>query len=154
MASDAAVEASAMLKSRSTGQPREVDVVIRAKQAGYEVIVSVEAVGRSRKATRQWVDEMVGKHADLPTSKLILVSEKGFTKDARAAALANDAVPLAPEDLSSDDPDRDVVAAVPALWPKVVTFTPEQYSVKFTDDDVPKEGWDRDPPLIGMMTDR
>lgn len=149
MAEGATVEASAMLTSRSTGKPREVDVVIRGNQAGYEVVVSVEAIGRSRKADRQWVDEMVGKHADLATSKLILVSEKGFTKDARAAALANEAVPLAPEDLSSDDPARDVVDAVPSLWPKLVTFTPEALSVKFAEP-APDDGWDEDPPIIGI----
>ena len=106
-----------MLPSRSTGAPREVDVVIRSNQSGYEVVVSVEAIARSRKANREWVDQMVGKHADLPTSKLALVSEKGFTKDARAAALANHAVPLAPEDLAGKDGARKVVKAIPSLWP-------------------------------------
>ena len=71
---------------------------------------------------------MVGKHSDLPTSKLVLVSQRGFTKDAREAALASNAVPFAPEDLSGDDPERDVVEAVPALWPKVVTFSAESGS--------------------------
>jgi hypothetical protein len=103
MAGDATVEASAMLPSQSTGAPGEVDVVIRAKQAGHDVIVSVEAMARSRKADRTWVDSMVGKHADLPTSKLVLVSQRGFTEDARAAALARNAVPLAPEDLPSSN---------------------------------------------------
>jgi hypothetical protein len=82
MAGDSPVEASALLPSKSTGADREVDVVIRANTAGYEVIVAVEAIARSRKADRMWVDGMLGKHADLPTSKLVLVSEKGFTKDA------------------------------------------------------------------------
>jgi hypothetical protein len=50
MAGNATVEASAMLPSQSTGALREVDVVIRAKQAGHDVIVSVEAMARSRKA--------------------------------------------------------------------------------------------------------
>jgi hypothetical protein len=148
MAGDATVEASAMLVSRSTGAPREVDVLIRAKQAGHEVVVSVEAMDRSRKADRVWVDQMVGKHADLPTSKLVLVSQKGFTKDARKAALASNAVPLAPEDLSSSDPERDVVAAVPALWPKVVSFTAEEFGVNFTDEGVPTDGWGETAPTV------
>jgi hypothetical protein len=134
MAEGATVEASAMLPSHSTGRLREVDVAIRGKQAGHEVIVCVEAIARSRKADRGWVDGMVGKHADLPTSKLILVSEKGFTKDARQAAVAKDAVPLAPEDLSSGDPDGAVVRGIPSLWPKVVTFSPESLSVKFAEE--------------------
>jgi hypothetical protein len=148
MAGDATVEASAMLPSQSTGALREVDVVIRAKQAGHDVIVSVEAMARSRKADRTWVDSMVGKHADLPTSKLVLVSQRGFTKDARAAALANNAVPLAPEDLPSSDRDGDVVKAVPALWPKVVSFTVEELGVTFTDDGVPAGGWGETAPTV------
>lgn len=147
MAGDATVEASAMLPSGTTGTLREVDVVIRAMQAGHEVIVSAEAMARSRKADRNWVDEMVGKHGDLPTSKLVLVSEKGFTKDARAAALASNAVPLAPEDLPSSDHDRDVVKAVPALWPKVVSFTVEELGVNFAEP-APNVGWDKNPPIV------
>jgi hypothetical protein len=148
MAGDATVEASAMLPSQSTGALREVDVVIRAKQAGHDVIVSVEAMARSRKADRTWVDLMVGKHADLPTSKLVLVSQRGFTEDARAAALARNAVPLAPEDLPSSNRDRDVIKAVPALWPKVVSFTVEELGVNFTDDGVPTVGWGETAPTV------
>jgi hypothetical protein len=72
MAGDATVESSAMLPSRSTGALREVDVVIRAKQAGHEVIVSVEAMSRSRKADRTWAsaaketDEPDEAYADWP----------------------------------------------------------------------------------------
>jgi hypothetical protein len=148
MAGDATVEASAMLPSQSTGALREVDVVIRAKQAGHEVIVSVEAMARSRRADRTWVDLMLGKHADLPTSKLVLVSQRGFTKDARAAALAEGAVPLAPEDLPSTDHDGDVIKAVPALWPKVVSFTIEELGVNFTDQGVPTDGWGETWPTV------
>jgi hypothetical protein len=153
MAGDATVEASAMLPSRSTGALREVDVVIRAKQAGHDVIVSVEAMGRSRPADRTWVDQMVGKHADLPTSKLVLVAQKGFTRDARAAAVAKNAVPLAPEDLPSNNPDGAVLKAVPALWPKVVSFTVEELGVNFTDDGVPTDGWGETAPTVFVDDD-
>lgn len=146
MAEGAVVEASAMLPSRTTGNLREVDVAIRGEQAGHEVIVCVEASARSRKADRQWVDQMLGKHDDLSTSKLVLVSEKGFTKDAREAALARDAVPLAPEDLSKGDSNRAVVAGIPSLWPKVVTFSPESLSVDFAEE-APQDGWEKDPPI-------
>ena len=78
------------------------------------------------------------------------MAERGFTDDARAAALANDALPLAPTDLSSTHPDQDVVRAVPALWPKVVTFTPEILGVKWTDNDVPADGWGERSPLVGL----
>jgi hypothetical protein len=155
MAGDAEVEASAMLPSRSTGALREVDVVIRGKQAGHETLVSVEAVSsRSRKANREWVDRMLGKHDDLPTNKLVLVSEKGFTKDARERALAAGAVPLAPEDLEGDNPESAVIKALPALWPKVVTLKPEELGVKFADDDAPTTGWEIDPPIVVLDDSR
>ena len=86
-----------MLLNRRTGVPMEVDTVIRPNTAGYEVVVSVEAIARARKAGPGWVNEMVGKHEDLPTSKLILLSESGFTDTGRELALAKDAVPIAPE---------------------------------------------------------
>lgn len=151
MAGDAEVESPALLPSRSTGDLREVDVVIRGQQARQEVIVSVEAIARSRKAAVGWVEEMVGKHDDLPTNKLVLVSEKEFTRQGREAALARGAVPLAPEDLRSEDPDAAVIRVLPALWPKVVTFALETIGVKFVDYDVPKDGWGQDPPLVGIV---
>lgn len=131
MASGAVVEPSAMLPSRSTGEPREVDVVVRSKVAGHEVIVSVEAVGRSRKADRTWVDQMAGKHADLPTSRLVLVSEKGFTRDARAAATAASIVTVAPQDITDQALGFRIVNTASSLWPKNVKFTPRRYGVRF-----------------------
>jgi hypothetical protein len=148
MAEGATVESSAMLRSRDTGALKEVDVVIRSQQAGHEVIVSVEAVAWGRRADRNWVDRQLGRHADLPTSKLVLVSQSGFTEDARAAALARNAGPIAPEDLAGGDPAGTVVAAVKSLWPKVVTFELQELSVKFDDDDAPKDGWPAEPPAI------
>lgn len=148
MAADATVESSAMLSSRDTGALKEVDVVIRSRQAGHDVIVSVEAVAWSRPADRNWVDKQLGRHADLPTSKLVLVSQSGFTKDARAAALARNAVPIAPDDLTGGDPAGRVVAAVKSLWPKVMTFQMQTFSVKFDDDDAPKDGWPAEHPAV------
>jgi len=51
MAEEATVEESALLTNRATGEEREVDVVVRSKAAGHEVIVGVEASARSRRAS-------------------------------------------------------------------------------------------------------
>lgn len=102
-----------MLRNTVTGDEREVDVVIRSRVAGHEVIVGVEATGKGRKADAPWVEGMVGKHADLPTSKLVLVSQAGFYEPARRLAIAKGAVPLAPEDLDAGDPDHAVLKALP-----------------------------------------
>jgi hypothetical protein len=125
MAGDATVEESGMLVHRDTGQEREVDVVIRSKVAGHEVIVSVEATASGRKADTDWVEARLKKHDKLPTSKLVLVSQAGFTKAARKEAEAENAVPLSPEDLDVDDPAYVVVNALPSLWPKAFSLAPE-----------------------------
>jgi hypothetical protein len=65
-----------------------------------------------------------------------------------ASALASNAVPFAPEDLSSSNRDDDVIKAVPALRPKVVSFTVEEWGVKFTDDGVPSVGWGETAPTV------
>lgn len=106
MAGDATVEPSAMLRNKRTGY--EVDVVLRSRSAGYEIVISVEAMGRSRPASVEWVEQMVYKHKDLPTSKLVLVAEKGFSPQARALAEAEGVAALAPEDLRTATP--------PAKW--------------------------------------
>jgi hypothetical protein len=86
MAGDATVEASAMLCNARTDYEREVDVVVRSSAAGYPIVVSIEAVGRGRKATVEWVEQMLCKHKDLPTNQLVLVSQQGFTEQARKLA--------------------------------------------------------------------
>src|SRR3954447_25916201 len=75
----ATVEESAMLVHRTTGELREVDVVIRSYVAGYQIIVGIEARASARKADLPWVESIIGKHSELPTSQLVLVSESGFT---------------------------------------------------------------------------
>ena len=129
MAGDAVVQESAELPHRVTGKLREVDVVIRSTVAGHDVIVSVEATAGGRKADTEWVERMIQKHRNLPTSKLVLVSQAGFTEAARKEAEAEHAVPLSPEDLGEGDPAFVVVNALPSLWPKQLTLTPESTSL-------------------------
>lgn len=121
LAGEAEVEESAYLKERTTGEEREVDVVVRSMVAGQEVIVSIEATSTHRKADLTWVDTLLGKHADLPTSKLVLVSEAGFTKPARLKAEAKGAVPMAPQDLAGDHPSRRMIEQLAELAQKELT---------------------------------
>ena len=78
LAGNAQVIESAMLKDKITGESREVDVLISTDLSVYKVDIAVEVVARARKADATWVESMYAKHSDLPTDKLILVSEKGF----------------------------------------------------------------------------
>jgi hypothetical protein len=86
LADGATVEESRLLRDRVTGSSREVDVVIESAVGDYPVIVSIECSDRSRPATVEWVEQQHGKHANLPTNKLILVSRSGFTETATVKA--------------------------------------------------------------------
>ena len=107
VAGDGNVVESRMLIDARTGEKREVDLVVETLVAGHRVHVCFECVGRGRSATVEWIEGMRGKHQDLPTSKLVLVSERGFTKAARKKAVA-----LSFELLELETLDEAAVASV------------------------------------------
>jgi hypothetical protein len=108
------------LTERSTGIKREVDVVIRRTVAGHEVVVGVEATAKSAPADVTWIDEMLAKHTDLPTARLVLVSESGFTSKALMKAEARGVVTMAPTDLQGSDFQGKLVGQLQKIWPKSV----------------------------------
>jgi len=80
------VTESRELVDSATGAPREVDVVIEAKEGAHVVTIGVECTRTARRATVEWIECMHGKHVSLPTNKLVLVSKAGFTSAALAKA--------------------------------------------------------------------
>src|SRR5918911_1429637 len=110
LAGDATVEESALLPHRITGQPREVDVVIRREVAGYEVIVAVEAT--RRRGDTPWVESMLQKHAELPTHHLVLIAERGFSRPARELAERKGVDVITPETIAADDGATEITDAV------------------------------------------
>ena len=72
------------------GIEREVDVVIEGDFDGEPMTISVEVIEHGRPASVTWVDQMLRKHRDLPTNRLLLVSKSGFTSGA-VAAIAQEA---------------------------------------------------------------
>jgi len=86
VAGKAEVEQSPLLKDRVTGREREVDIVVSGWVGGRRIMIGVEVT--ASRADVGWVDEMVGKHRNLPTDKLVLFSQGGFTDGAIADAAA------------------------------------------------------------------
>lgn len=82
--SDFSVTESKALINSATGEHREVDIVIEGEIASIPVIVSFECCAYGRRASSPWVESMIGKHQNLPTGQLILVSESGFSRPAHA----------------------------------------------------------------------
>jgi hypothetical protein len=151
LADGAPIEEPAMLTNRLTGKKREVDVVLRSKAAGHEFVIGIEATSRQRgPVSAQWVESMIGKHKNLPTDKVILVSESGFTDQARDLALQEFMVPISAETFGDGDPTFRIVNAVRSLWPKQVDLTPQGARVWV---DVPGDGvkWFRAPHNLDVF---
>jgi hypothetical protein len=102
---DATIEVheSAELLDSATGRKREVDV-IETKVDGHGVLVGFECAARGRKPDAEWVEQMYGKHSTLPTDHLVLVSESGFTAQARVKAKALGIETIVPD----QDTDRSI----------------------------------------------
>jgi hypothetical protein len=86
LAGGAMVTESKFLYDRASNTDREVDIVIEVNIGEYLLMVGVECQGRGRVASVEWVEQMAAKHETLPTDKLILVSQSGFSAAARTKA--------------------------------------------------------------------
>jgi hypothetical protein len=75
------VTESKMLRDAVLGE-REVDIVIEGEFDGEPMVISVEVIEHGRVATLPWVEQMLRKHRDLPTNRLLLVSKSGFSHKA------------------------------------------------------------------------
>jgi hypothetical protein len=105
LASDATVTESALLIDRATGEEREVDVVIESLLAGHPHTIKIECRDHKRPQSVCWIDEMWGKHRDLPSGVLVLASSSGFTPNARGLA-AKRGIELVEVDTSSETAQR------------------------------------------------
>ena len=83
------VTASMMLTDVVTGTEREVDVVADYDIDGDHFIQSFEVTSTGRRADVTWVEQMLRKHENLITDRLILVSWKGYTVSAKRLAESN-----------------------------------------------------------------
>jgi hypothetical protein len=136
---DAVVTESKMLLDADTGEEREVDVVIEGRLGDDEVVISIEIRSHKRPQGPGWVEEMINKHARMPTNKLVLVSWSGFTRTAlrKVERQGGAVVALTP----IDEPN----ASVPPLFYQELTTTPERAWLLVEKDG--KRGWVSDVPL-------
>ena len=105
-----------MLIDFHTGAKREVDVVVRGRVAGREVVMSIECRDHARPQTVEWVEQEVQKHSRLPTNVLVLASSSGFSGKARQIAQLHHVQLVVPDNLHNDDAAREIVGRLHALW--------------------------------------
>jgi hypothetical protein len=144
LAGEATVTESASLKDIRTGQHREVDILIETRVADSLLRIGIECTTGSRPATVEWVERMIGKHRDLPTDKLLLVSESGFTANAREKASLNmvETIGLG-QALEADW--TAIVNKLKTVYLGLFRFTLAQFSVTFEPAVELREG--ETPPL-------
>jgi hypothetical protein len=79
------VTESKFLRDAVLGIEREVDIVIEGEFDGEPVTLSIEVIEHKRRASLTWVEQIIAKHRNLPTNRLLLISRSGFTPNALAA---------------------------------------------------------------------
>ena len=77
LADDAIVTESKLLLDNTTGKKVEVDIVVDTQKGGIPIIIGFECTAKTRPATVEWINQMIGKHQGLPTDKVVLVSKSG-----------------------------------------------------------------------------
>lgn len=100
-----------MLTDRVNGEQREVDILVAAVAGGYTVQLGIEVISWVRPADTPWIEKMRAKHENLPTDKLVLVSESGFYEPARRKAEFYGIEVLTLEEANEAD------------WPLIATLT-------------------------------
>lgn len=132
------VSESAMLKDSRTGELREVDVIIAAEIAGYDIQIGVECVDTTRRAPVTWVEQVWAKHLDLPTNKLILVSRAGFSPRALKKAKALGIVAISLDEAREAD-WAQIVGRLAAVFVDFVESELEVKAIVVGDDGVHQE---------------
>lgn len=127
-ANEAVVTESRLLRDRSTGANREVDICIEGRLAGHDVLVSIECTKRGRKADVKWVEEMKGKHERLPTDILVLASESGFSREAKSVAALYGIETLELKELDGASVEK-LFGKIEALFLKLVSLHPTKVLV-------------------------
>ena len=78
-----------MVRERSTGTEREVDILLEDCLFGTALRLAFECRGRRDKDDIEWIDGLIGKVTDLDIDKVVAVSGSGFTPAAVAKARAH-----------------------------------------------------------------
>jgi hypothetical protein len=88
LAPEGAEVLSSVLLTDSTGQQREIDVLIVMPLGHRTVTIGIECRDHGRKADVTWLEQLKTKFESLPIDKRVAVSRSGFTKGAQAKATA------------------------------------------------------------------
>jgi len=105
-------------------------VWITSSVAGHEFYIGIEASRTARKADIEWVEQMISKHEDLPTDKLLLYSGSGFTKNAADKAARHNVGVISLTDATDDEHiERSILTAIAHADHAFIGITPLRIAV-------------------------
>lgn len=82
----ATIESPSKVYDKAIQDFRDVDVAIRYTVGTHPVLIVVQCRDRSRPATVQWIDEVIGETRDLCANVVVAVSSSGFSQKAKTKA--------------------------------------------------------------------
>ncbi len=89
----ATVTPSAMVPSKTSGNLREIDVLVETAVGPYSIKIAVEAKDEGRKLDATRIEAIIGKYRGsgaLQVNKIVLIARNGFTPEARTRARDED----------------------------------------------------------------
>lgn len=99
----AVIKSPDYIEDRITSQPREVDATIRYKLGTNEILIGFECRDRNSPEDATWIEQIRGKHEDLNTTKVVVISSGRFTKPALNKAKHYGISTKTVEEISEDD---------------------------------------------------
>ena len=126
-AGDAKVTENEIITGKN-GQPRQIDVAIRTTVDGaYPILIVAECKDYARPVGIGTVDELIGKIDDVQAVTGVLVSNSGFTEDAKRRAAQDVRIQLA----SVVDVENEKVRAQIAI-PVICDYRAPEFQISVT----------------------
>lgn len=91
------------IPDRDTGEPREVDVSVRGRLGGSDILVILEARDRQSKQDVTWIEQLAEKAKSVGADKVVAVSSSGFFEPAIKKASARGILLRSIDDLTRDN---------------------------------------------------
>lgn len=129
LGADASASLSPYMFDRQRRTLVAVDAIVTGTMGADPIVVSIETRVDHRIADVSWIDIMRAKHRRLPTTVLLLVSEVGFSDEARRLAEHHGIATLSMADVHPADLAA-LLGPRSVLWPRTISVRAERVCLR------------------------
>jgi hypothetical protein len=86
---DVEIKSPERILGRQSGKRREVDVTLRSRVGGTDILIAIECRDRKVPQDVRWIEELASKASEVGANVMVAVSTSGFTEAATRLAAAN-----------------------------------------------------------------